>query len=160
MIVLQDWVCDLSMMKQSVLISAVRAPDTLRKTHPAKLLMRWYRRCVMVCAFDRRVHLTADEPCGGKYTGAIENVDQLAEDYLVNVDELPHHFHMHLLHAAHIVARSHPRETVGDWWWRFYQRGVNDMHLRYELDADHDARLSDSELQWKLRENFPDRRDA
>lgn len=158
--VLQPWVESLTFMQQSVLISAVRAPDTLRKTHPAKLLMRWYRRCVLVCAFERVIHLEADEPCGGKYTGAVDNVDQLAQEYLVNVDELPHHFHLHLLHAAEILGYKHPTERVRLWWWDFYVRGVNDMHLQKESVGEMDDRLSDDEASWKARENYPERRDA
>lgn len=158
--VLQEWVSDLTFMQQSVLISAVRAPDTLRKTHPAKLLMRWYRRCVMVCAFDRIEHRTPDEPCGGKYTGAIEDVDALAQEYQVNVDELPHHFHLHLLHAAEIIAYHHPVSSVAAWWNGFYRRGVNDMHLGIESPNEMDERLGDNEQSWKERENYPERKDA
>lgn len=155
--VLQGWVQELSFMQQSVLLTGIRAPDTLRKNHPAKLLMRWYRRCILVCAFDRVVHLTPDEPCGGKFTGPITDIHALAESYLTDVDEIPHHFHLHLLHGAEILCYKHPRDTVAAFWSTFYVRGVNDMHLRTETMQEMDTRLSDDEIEWKKRENFPAR---
>lgn len=52
--VLQNWVTDLTFMQQTVLISAVRGPDGLRKDHPVKILLRWYRRCILISAFDKK----------------------------------------------------------------------------------------------------------
>lgn len=157
MSVLQPWVENLSYMQQSVLIAAVRAPDTLRKDHPAKQLMRWYRRCILVCAFEKIIHLTPEEPCGGKFTGPIVDPYALRNDYLHNVDEVPHHFHLHLLHAAEIIGYRHPNQTISMWWWDFYTLGVNDMHVRPEPLPEMMVRLGDSEEAWKARENFPAR---
>lgn len=49
---LQDWVINLPLMQQSVLISAIRGPDGVAKKHKCKPLVRWFRRCVLVSAFD------------------------------------------------------------------------------------------------------------
>lgn len=157
MSVLQPWVERLSFMQQSVLIAAVRAPDTLRKDHPAKQLMRWYRRSILICAFEKIVHVTPDEPCGGKFTGPIVDALRLRDEYLHNVDEIPHHFHLHLLHAAEIIAYRHPDPGISRWWRDFYTLGVNDMHVRPESVSEMMIRLSDDETAWKERENFPAR---
>lgn len=66
---LQDWVMNLTIMQQSVLIAAVRGPDTIRKDHVAKLLLRWYRRCILLSAFDKRVITDPYEKVGGSFTG-------------------------------------------------------------------------------------------
>jgi len=151
---LQDWVSGLPLMQQSVLLTGIRAQDTLSKSHPAKLLCRWYRRCILICAFDKIVHFTADEYCGGKFTGNVKDVDQLAKNYFVNVDEIPHHYHLHLVHGAEIIGYKHPIVKISDWWREFYFQSVNDMHLRIESEKEMDYRLADSEKQWKENENF------
>jgi hypothetical protein len=153
--VLQDWVRELSFMQQSVLMAAIRAPDNLAKNHPAKKLMRWYRRCILNCAFCKKVHGTADEWCSGSFTGPLSDVDDLAKQYLVNVDEIPHHFHLHLLHAAQIIGYKHPNDKITYWWRDFYYRGIVDMHLTPETCGEMDRRLSDSPAEWKRREAFP-----
>lgn len=53
--VLQPWVQELSFMQQSVLISAVRGPDGIGKYHKGKGLIKWYRRCILVSAFDNGI---------------------------------------------------------------------------------------------------------
>lgn len=69
--VTQAWVHDLSMMQQSVLLSAIRGCDGLPKRHKAKSLVKFYRRCVLISAFDGRVLNDAFEPGGGSFTGPI-----------------------------------------------------------------------------------------
>jgi hypothetical protein len=45
--VLQDWVCELPLMQQTVLVVALRGPDNVDKNHIGKFLLRWMRRCVL-----------------------------------------------------------------------------------------------------------------
>ncbi len=152
--VLQPWVEGLTFMMQSVLITAVRSPDTLYKDHPAKVLMRWYRRCVLYSAFEHRILETPAEPGGGSFTGPI-NESAAKQEYFQRLDELPLHFHLHLVHAAEILGYKHPRERVRVWWVSFYRAAVNDMHLNMETEAELDFRLGDNEAQWRAKEAFP-----
>lgn len=69
-IVLQPWVNALPFMQQGILISAVRGCDGIPKRHKAKLIVKWYRRCILVCAFDGSIFLDPFEPGGGSFTGA------------------------------------------------------------------------------------------
>ena len=65
----QAWLHSIPIMQQSVLFSAIRAPDGMAKDHPAKDVIRWYRRCVLISAFDGK---TLDNPYdkgGGSFTG-------------------------------------------------------------------------------------------
>lgn len=66
---LQPWVMELTIMQQSVLMSALRGPDTLPKNHTAKLLLRWYRRCVLISAFDGQPIMNPYYEHGGSFTG-------------------------------------------------------------------------------------------
>src|SRR5271157_6419595 len=101
--VLQEWVQGLSFMQQTVLITATRGPDGIRKDHISKLLIRWLRRCYLISAFDGRVLEEPFSPYGGSFTGPSipppprqkswqEGMNEVLDNYLHTVDELPHHF--------------------------------------------------------------------
>lgn len=197
----QEWVLEIPFMQQSVLFAAIRAPDGLRKDHPTKVLLRWYRRCILYSAFDRRALTCPFEEGGGSFTGpfkfghvaaflidghhpdrlrhahaqwyygkhaanherSIERqreyrwkmFDKMREIYLRYVDEMPHHFQLHFMHAAQIVGCHHPSTAIREWWRTFYLMIVNDAHLSPESDADMNLRLSDNSDEWKKREWSP-----
>lgn len=169
----QQWVCDIPIMQQSVLFAAIRAPDGLRKDHPVKVLMRWYRRCVLLSAFDKRALTNPFESGGGSFTGPFEDhhaqeifgvnvnlngwplgywFDETRKMYLRHVDEMPHHFQLHFMHAAQIVGVHHPDLKIREWWKTFYLMIVNDAHLQPESDAAMNLRLSDNSAEWMARE--------
>lgn len=153
--VLQDWVTQLTFMQQSVLIAAVRGPDGIRKDHDVKKLMRWLRRSFLICAFDKVPHNTPHEPCGGSFTGPLEHgtsIYRTAENYLRYVDELPHHFQLHFMHAAEIIGYKHPIKDVREFWAGMYWMIAEDAHLHIETEEEMDARLSDNEASWRARE--------
>lgn len=52
--VTQEWVHRLPFMQQTVLLTAVRGPDGIRKYHPCKDLLRWFRRCTLISALAVR----------------------------------------------------------------------------------------------------------
>lgn len=197
----QEWVLEIPFMQQSVLFAAVRAPDGLRKDHPTKVLLRWYRRCVLLSAFDRRALTCPFEDGGGSFTGPFKfghvatflidahhpdrlrqahsqwyygkgapdhqrsqdrqrefrwhMFDKMREVYLRHVDEMPHHFQLHFMHAAQIVGCHHPSTAIRAWWREFYLMLVNDAHLEPETDAAMNLRLSDNSDEWKKREWSP-----
>jgi len=148
---MQKWVESVTLMQQTVLVTAIRGADTLPKDHLSKYLLRWYRRCVLVSAFDRCTLDDPHDPRGGSFMGPIgePSLDQLASTYLRSVDELPFHFHMHLVHAAEIVGYKHPNPKTRDWWHSFYLAAVRDMHLHPESESDLDSRLGDNLEQWQ-----------
>lgn len=167
---LQEWTQGLTIMQQSVLLAAIRGPDTIRKDHVAKLLLRWFRRCILISAFDGRALTNPYEDGGGSFTGpslrpaaTVEEAREMADkwpvlmaellkDYLKTVDELPHHFQLHFMHAAEIIGYKHPDPTISAFWNYVYTRLVNDMHLLPE-DEDHmDYRLGDCQQSWRACE--------
>ena len=175
----QEWVCALPLMQQSVLFAAIRGPDGVRKGHPVKPILRWYRRSILLSAFDRRALDNPFEEGGGSFTGPFTIRDassvlghkvpnnpanpqvkkamrhafgHLPDVYLTLVDELPHHFQLHFMHASQIVGVHHPVKDVREWWWRFYLAVVNDAHLHPETPEEMNLRLSDNPEAWKARE--------
>lgn len=171
--VTQDWVQDLTMMQQSVLLTAVRGPDGIQKYSPTKYLLRWYRRCVLLSAMDGRVLTDPYEENGGSFTGpsfdgfgsysgnpvAIAehfdtDLDNLVGAYLRQLDELPHHFQLHFMHATEILGYKHPDSLIRAFWLRTYHRLVHDMHLWPETEEQMDARLGDNREAW-LERNDP-----
>lgn len=153
--VMQPWTHSITSMMQSVLITAVRGPDGLHKEHPAKLVLRWYRRCILMSAFEGRVLSDPHESGGGSFTGPLpdgKTPEECANDYLRCVDEVPHHFHMHLMHAAEIVGYKHPDPSTRTYWRWFYETAVMDAHLYPEPEAEMDKRLGDDPHAWRARE--------
>lgn len=155
--VLQDWTNDITLMQQSVLIAAVRGPDGIRKDHSVKVLCRWLRRCFLLSAFDGRALTDPYEPGGGSFTGPcktddVEGIDHATVLYLKSIDELPHHFQLHLMHAAEILGYKHPDDDIRIWWLNFYLAIVKDAHLYPESEKQMDFRLGDKEDQWRSSE--------
>lgn len=160
-IVTQNWTHDLTCMQQTVLLTAVRGPDGVAKYHPVKYLIRWFRRCTLLGALDHNVFENPYDPRGGSFTGPsyewppnldhdwTEKMNSVVEKYLQSLDELPHHFQLHLMHAAEIIGYKHPDNRIRDWWNWLYLELVKDMHLSPETEPELDYRLGDSESQWR-----------
>lgn len=160
--VVQSWVSRLPMMQQTVLLTAVRGPDGLPKYHPAKYVLRWYRRCILLSALDGKVLTDPVDQNGGSFTGPSTGgssdpsewaplMDDRVTDYLRSLDEVPHHFQMHLMHAVEILGYKHPVPQIRAWWHAVYVRLVHDMHLWPETEDQLDARLGDSREGWLAR---------
>lgn len=158
--VTQEWTWGIPMMQQTVLLTAVRGPDGLPKYGAVKLLLRWFRRCVLLSAIDGKV---LDNPCdsnGGSFTGPSigpplnyweKAMNSHVDAYLRDLDAIPHHFQMHFMHAAEIVGYKHPDHRTRKWWYDLYLRLVNDMHLHPESEEELDGRLGDSRSGWLKR---------
>lgn len=168
--VLQEWVHDIPMMQQSVLMAAVRGPDGLPKDHVAKAVQRWLRRSFLISAFDGEAILDPLDPRGGSFTGPIParyvpdyrpngqpqvgaTLRAVERAWLAAVDEMPHHYVMHTMHAAEVIGAQHPDERVARWWRGFYHDIAHSFHLWPETDGELASRLGDTESGWKARTN-------
>lgn len=170
--VIQDWVNKLSFMQQSVLLSAIRGCDGIPKRHKCKLVVKWYRRCILLSAFDGRALTDPFEPGGGSFTGPLGGVQayrdagqlpiseydwkcsilqKVADDYVDSRDELPYHYQTHFMHACEIVGYKHPDEAIREYWHELYLRLARANHLWEETEAQMDARLGDSFEGWNNR---------
>jgi len=144
-------------MQQTVLLTATRAPDGIRKTHPVKTLCRWLRRCYLISAFDKCVLETSLDPRGGSFMGPcqsneVRDIDHAMDLYIECGDQIPLHFHFHLMQAAEILGYKHPEVFKRKWWNVFYLRLVAFGHLNPETQEQMEKRLSDVKENWEARE--------
>jgi hypothetical protein len=144
--VFPEWMADLPMQQQSVLVLAARGPDGVRKHHPMKDIQRHYRATVLKAArYGRSLNV-------GERADSFMSAELLADRrewflaqkaYFDHIDELPHHFHMHLMHGAEILGYKHPDPYIRERWNEFYLNCCDDAHLPVETEADMDKRLAD-----------------
>jgi hypothetical protein len=138
--------------QQSVLFLATRGPDGAQKYHPCKDVQRAYRATVMTAArYGRMIDY-------GEHVDNFMSLKSFADDgqweievdnFFNNIDSIPHHFVMKLLHATEILGYKHPDLRFRERWLEFYQRGVYELHLHPETHKQLDLRLSDwSRAHW------------
>ena len=144
--VFPEWMFTLPFQQQSVLVLALRGPDNVRKHHPMKDIQRHYRASVLKAAYYGRLlnyGEAADSFMGLGYI--VERTDwlKITKAYFHHIDELPHHFHMHMMHGAEILGYKHPDIYFRARWNEFYLDCCDDAHLPPETEAQMDARLSD-----------------
>lgn len=159
----QDWLNYIPLMQQSVLFSAVRGPDGMPKYGGgAKMLARWFRRCILLSAFDRQVLDDPIDPRGGSFTGPSligesdldpwqDRMQAVVNDYIRQSDQLPHHYQAHFMHAAEILGYKHPDDSIRLFWNALYLRLVADLHLNPETETELDLRLGDNRAGWLER---------
>ena len=133
--VLQDWLMGIGLRHQGVVLSAVRGCDTLPKHHPVK-------RFTGALRCDTLVSFSPNPSSFFKQVERPEFTDLLAA---LDLDELPLHYVMHLLHAAEVLAYYHPDRNRADCWQMFYLRVVKKLHLNPETKEQMDVRLNASE---------------
>jgi len=152
-------------MQQSVLISAIRGPDNSTKYGPIKMVLRWYRRCVLISALDGSVIDNPGDPRGGSFTGPSTNpsrvlswklawedsMTEIVDEYMKVQDALPFHYQSHMMHAIEILGYKHPNERIRKWWNKVYIRLVNALHLHPETEEEMDGRLGDTVEGWMKR---------
>lgn len=149
--VLNPWVQDLPFMQQSVLLSAIRNADGTPKFHKQKALLKWYRRCVLVSAFDQRELRTPDEPGGGSFTGPVADIHKALDDFIDSRDEMTLHYYAHAMHGFQILGYKHPDPTIRTFWIEAYIRMAHALHLFPETRDQMDSRLGDTKEGWEAR---------
>lgn len=144
--VMPNWMLDLPIQQQSVLFLSCRGPDGVKKFHECKHVVRAYRATVLVAAYRGR------QLYWGEAADNFMSLEQFADDeqwkqcvdlYFETIDELPHHYHMHLVHGAQILGFKHPDIRFRERWNGFYERAVHDAHLNIETMEQMDERLND-----------------
>lgn len=170
----QDWVHDLSIMQQSVLLSGIRGCDGLPKRHKAKTLIKWYRRCVLLSAFDGVGLTDPFAPGGGSFTGPVHELtaqffampedvqhdhkcsimQRVSDDFVDSRDELHSHYQIHMMHAFEILGYKHPDLGIREFWNDMYVRLAHAYHLWPETELQMDSRLGDNEAGWRARNDI------
>lgn len=138
--VVKSWVSTLGLRHQGVLLTCVRGCDTVPKVDPVKSLARAFRERIMNCH------------CGdsAKAISFIERFSDEAlraimEDVIKSHDHIPHHYLMHLIHAAEIVGYKDREDGQWGLWAHFYMKMCSKMHMQMETEEDLDGRLNADE---------------
>jgi hypothetical protein len=151
--VFQDWLFDLTMQQQSVLVLGCRGPDGIAKFHPTKLIVARYRATVLKAAYLGRPMRVdeGDDTTFMTLIGLSDDAEWMAicKQFFDHVDEVPHHYYMHLMHGAEIAGYKHPHELFRRRWNGFYLRSCHDLHLNPETEPEMDRRQREaSEKAW------------
>lgn len=138
--VLQDWVEKLGLRHQGTLLTAIRGCDTTPKEEASKALTRVYRAMVLNphCGDPKKALTFIELPETDVILHRMHAVER-------SHDHLPHHFLMHLIHAAEIVGFCHPKALYRDLWRGFYETMCQKMHMRAETLAELNKRLNADE---------------
>lgn len=141
--ILQDWVQELGLRHQGVLVSAMRGCDNAPRHDPSKIIQRLLRGAILV-------------PHVGKYGNpktymAIEPAEDewwtSANAFLRNWDHYPNHYVIHFIHATEIVGYKGPigMPTYAHRWLAFYRLSCRAFHLSPETEEELDNRLNANE---------------
>jgi hypothetical protein len=130
--VLQDWVCEISWKKQTVLLVALRSPDTLT-TLALKKITVWLRT---------RVLRNAD-PQTGFMHGNLQTLP-LFEHIDREFERLPLHMAHHFILAMEVIGFEHPDTRVRATAWKFYSDAVDAQHLNPETWDQYESRYQDN----------------
>lgn len=147
--VLKDWVMELGLRHQGVLLTVVRGCDTAPKDDPSKLFTRCIRGVILNCH------------CGDAVKAVSSFIEKVTDDELVhrfnafrkNLDHYPHHYVMHVVHAVQIIGYTYPSDDVTRAiWCRFYETLCRGLHVPPESPEMMDRRLNaDEETFGKLQ---------
>lgn len=144
-----EWCLALPIQQQCVLFLAGRGPDGVAKTHPCKAVQMAYRACVFRAAkYGRELRWIDWGEKADSFMSLDIFSDDLAwrivtDDFFQHIDNLPHHYLMHLMHGVEILGYKHPDERFRARWLSFYRRMVSDLHLVPESETAMDDRLGD-----------------
>lgn len=133
--VLLDWVSEnLSWREQTVLLATVRGPDGMPKHNSGKVLCRLLRSHILQDATPGRGTFMNYDLRGDR-----EEMEKFFNDH----DGYPHHFIMHLIHAAQILGYKHPEKPIAMFWSEFYEKACDAMHMNPETEEEMSTRLAD-----------------
>lgn len=137
--ILQEWVAKLGLRHQGVLLAAVRGCDTEPKESAAKELTRSLRGEIL------NTHCADPEKAKSfiEFTD-VKSLTHRMQAVIRDHDNLPHHYVMHLVHAAEILGNHGPFDRQV-YWWYFYREMCRKMHVNPETKQELDERLNASE---------------
>lgn len=137
---LKKWFLDIPWMQQSVLMSSIRNCDGVLSEGPNKILVRGIHATFIKSA-QTKGSFNARRPTP-------EILLQAAKNFIkFHADSVPVHFYAHTMHAAEVLAYSHPSKEVRDLWYKIYELLVTSLHLRVEPEVVFCKRLADDKEQ-------------
>lgn len=128
--VLLNWIKELPWKQQSVLLSALRGPDTAYYPH-IKKVTKWIRI---------NLQNNADPTKSYMHQENLPSAKELEKE----IEFCSVHYACHLLHALEIIGYKHPDEKTASYannYYRYFSREI--FHLNPETKEQLDKRLED-----------------
>lgn len=144
--ILQDWVMELGLRHQGVLLTIVRGCDTAPKDHPIKLFTRVIRAALLNahCGDPARAKSFIESP------GAYEELRRW-QAIRRDLDHYPHHYVLHLLHSMEVIGYKCPVPDRAAFFLNCYRDLCKGLHLNPETEEQLDARLNCDEEEFSRR---------
>lgn len=139
--IVQDWVQNLGLRYQGVLMTAVRGGDGIPKEHVTKTLQRAIRRYVLVPYDPRELAIK-----GGFMSCDPEEIYPAAKALKKELDQLNVHYVFHLLHALEVLGYKHPDPVVRNEFLQAYFVLVRKFHLNPETEQQLHARMEEDRM--------------
>lgn len=142
--ILQEWISEIPLKMQTVLVLGTRGPDTHRAPE-LKALVRWLRGNVFLPADpDNPDFMLAGDP------PPIIEKSPIARE----LEFVTQHYYAHIMHSLEVVAYCHPEWEVRAVAMGRYEQLANLFHLRIETYADFHNRLGPKEWPSGQPRNF------
>lgn len=134
MSVLQEWLEPLSLKKQTVVLGALRAPDTLTSL-AFKAITVWIRRNVLK---------NADIGTGFMHSmfQSLPFYEQVDREF----ERLSLHTAHHIMLALQVIGIEHPDAGIKETAWKFYTDVVREQHLNPETKDQYETRYLDGRV--------------
>lgn len=138
--VLQEWLEQLSWKKQTVVLTALRSPDSIH-TLKLKQVTIWIR-----------IHILKNaDPMTGFMHNTLQSLP-LFESLDREFERLPLHTAHHIMLALEVIGFDHPTEEIRTVAWKFYSDSVRAQHLNPEIRDQYEARYLDAPV--RLQEAY------
>lgn len=137
--VLRDWVMELPLRHQGVLVAAIRGCDGAPKENSAKPLVRALRYAVLNPADEREVGMPSAFMAPGFS-------DEELRGFLRDWDHYSVHFVQHLMHACEVVGYRGPGAKIAVPFRKAYWRIVEKLHLHPETPDEMNDRLTEDRI--------------
>lgn len=145
--VLQEWVMDLPLREQGVLLTAVRAcDDAPKKWNNDDIIDTQERR---LTSFIRFCFMNPADPREVDIPGAFFQSKPPEPFKPSSLCHLPLHWFSHCMHALEIIAYRHPNLHIRGLGYRLYFMMVKSLHLNPELQSEMVERLSEDRIKTK-----------
>lgn len=140
--ILQNWVMELGLRHQGVLITFTRGCDGVIKEDKTKFLAREIRGLFLVPFDERELNYNK-----GFMVGFPNEIASNTFPYLLcELDSYPVHYLFHLIHATEIIGYKHPEMGVRVVYLDRYQNMVKRLHLNPETEKQLDSRLNQDRI--------------
>jgi hypothetical protein len=135
--VMRDWVNQLPLRHQGILVAGIRGCDGAPKDDPSKALSCSIRRAIMNPADYRETTYER-----GFLGFSAPRMKKDIEQFLHSLDQYPLHYITHLMHAAEIIGYKSPNVNVRRFFNLVYRTMVKKFHLNPETEEAMDDRLT------------------